>query len=58
MFGLIAALLLAPASPVLATPADAVPTAQGTDFSAAKNKKKSKTRKVKKERYMRAVPSR
>jgi len=55
--GLAAALVLIPATRTPAAGAAAVRMVQTTDFSAAKNKKKAKMRKAKKEQYMRAVPS-
>ena len=55
--GLAAALLLIPATRTPAASATSVRMVQTTDFSAAKNKKKAKIRKAKKEQYMRAVPS-
>ena len=55
--GLAAALVLIPATRTPAAGAAAVHMVQTTDFSAAKNKKKAKMRKAKKEQYMRAVPS-
>jgi len=54
--GLAAALLLIPATRTIAAGIAAMHMVQTTDVSAAK-KKKAKTRKAKKEQYMRAVPS-